>query len=65
MFPRNVSFLVRPVKEPPNAIPIVDPARTSALIEAISKGAATVVAVYMGCDTLRKIIVHTVATNVA
>jgi hydroxylamine reductase (hybrid-cluster protein) len=62
MFPRNISFLVKPVKDKPNAV--VDPTDPAPLIDAISKGAATVVAVYMGCDTLRKIIVHTVATRI-
>jgi hypothetical protein len=62
MWPRNFSLLVKPVKDKPNAV--VDSPDPGSLINDISKGAATVVAVYMGCDTLRKIIVHTVATRI-
>lgn len=62
MWPRNRSVNIKLVKEMDNAV--VDSTDPAPLINAISKGAATVVAVYMGCDTLRKIIVHTVATKI-
>ena len=62
MFPRNYSFLVRPVKEKPHDI--VETSDPTKLVNAVTKGAATVVAVYLGCDTLRKIVVHTIATKI-
>lgn len=62
MWPLNRSINLRFVKDKPDAV--VDSPDPEPLINAISKGAATVVAVYMGCDTLRKIIVHTVATRI-
>jgi hydroxylamine reductase (hybrid-cluster protein) len=62
MWPLNRSINLRFVKEQQDAeLGSSDP---EPLIDAVAKGAATVVAVYMGCDTLRKIIVHTVATRI-
>jgi hypothetical protein len=64
MFPRNFSFLVKPIKDKPNAELGSDSTNRTDLVREIAKGAVAVVAFYMAADTLRKCIVHTVATRI-
>jgi hypothetical protein len=63
MFFKNKSFNIK-VVEDENAVVDSEPTDYNALIEKAVRGAVTVVAAYMGADTLRKIIVHTIATKI-
>jgi hypothetical protein len=64
MWPLNRSINLRFVKEPQDAELGSDPTDRTDLVREIAKGAVAVVAFYMAADTLRKCIVHTVATRI-
>lgn len=60
----NWSFRVKPVKEKPSAVVGSEPTDHNKVIRSLVEGSIKVVVAYMGADTLRKIIVHTVATKI-
>ena len=61
MWLRNRSINVKLVKDKQDAKLDSDP---TDLVRTITKGAVELVVVYMASDTLRKCIVHTVATRI-
>jgi len=61
MWFRNRSINVKLVKDKQDAKLDSDP---TDLVRTITKGAVELVVVYMASDTLRKCIVHTVATRI-
>jgi len=61
MWLRNRSVNVKLVKDQQDAKLDSDP---TDLVRAITKGAVEVIVLYMASDTLRKCIVHTVATKI-
>ena len=61
MWLRNRSINVKLVKDKQDAKMDSDP---TDLVRTITKGAVELVVVYMASDTLRKCIVHTVATRI-
>jgi hypothetical protein len=60
VWPRKHSFNVKLVKDQKDAVvdsPAID-------YNAVAKSVGKVIAIYMASDTIRKIVVHTVATKI-
>jgi len=62
----NRSFIVKVVKDvgPPKVGQSNEVFDINALVRTITKGTICVIAVYMGSDALRKILVHVVASKI-